>query len=287
MILLFIAAILFFVLQNISFKQFNLVYMKNKSSYFIFNAIYFTLICVIFGFLGVDPSRFTYAIAWLGMLFSISFITAVFSYMKAMENGPLSLSFLFFSAGMLVPIVFGILFFNEPAPIHKFAGLALLFAAFFVSTLGSGGKKMNPKWVVYILIASLSNGVIGVSLKLCNVVSEDASKEFLFFGFGQAAIISLLIGLFLMNKHKEQLSHFRALPFCIIAATAAVTTAGGNYIMLLLSSMVSALVQFPVVNGSLIITSILTSRVVFKEEVTKQQLLAILIGLVSIVLLSL
>ena len=288
MTIFFIAAIALFSLQNISFKQFNLVYMKNTASYFIFNAIYFTLICAMYLVLGVNTSNFEPSIAGLGLLFAVSFISAMYFYMKAMENGPLGLSFLFFSSGMLLPILFGIIFYGEPAPLHRFVGLILLFAAFSISTLGKGGGKMSKKWVTYILLGSMSNGVIGIALKLCRTfVSEDAMIEFLFLGFGQAAIISLIIGTVLIGKYKMQISHFRAAPFVFIASAAAVSTAWGNYMMVFLSLNVTALVQFPVINGSLVITSILTSRIVYKEQITKLHLLTIFIGLISIVMLSL
>ena len=261
--------------------------MKNPASYFIFNAIYFTMICAIYALLGVNASNFELAIAALGLLFAVSFISAMYFYMKAMENGPLGLSFLFFSSGILVPILFGIIVYNEPAPLHNFVGLALLFVAFFISTLGKGGGKMSKKWVTYILLGALFNGSIGIAIKLCRtVVSEDALTEFLFLGFGQAAIISLVIGLFLIGKYKMPISHFRSVPFAVIAISAAIVTAGGNYLMVLLSLIVSALVQFPVISGSLVITSIITSRVVYKEEITTQHLQVIFIGLIAIVMLS-
>ena len=285
---LFITAILFFSFQNISFKQFNKGYMKNKASYFIFNAIYFSMICIIYVVIGINASLFESSAAMLASLFAISFIAAMYFYMKAMENGPLGLSFLFFSAGMLVPILFGIIFYNEPAPFHKLIGLILLFVAFFISVFGKSDSKMSKKWVIYILLGSLSNGIIGVAIKLCRIViSEDALTEFLFLGFGQAAVISLIIGIILVGKYKATISHFCATPFALVAILAAVTTAGGNYVMLLLSLNVAAIVQFPIVNGSLVITSIITSRMVYKEQVTKQHLLTIFIGLIAIIMLSL
>ena len=287
MILLFLAAILFFTFQNISFKQFSSVYMKNNASYFIFNAIYFSLICAIYAVIGISITNFVLPIIALSLLFAVSFISAIYLYMKALENGPLGLSFLFFSAGILMPILFGIIVYSEPAPLHNFAGLALLFVAFFISTMGKGGNKLTKKWAIYILFSSLANGIIGITVRLSStVVPENASRDFLFLGFGQAAIISLIIGFLLICKHKIQITHFRGPSFAIVVLATAITTAGGNYIMVVLSQTVPALVQFPVINGSLVITSIIASRLVYKEQVTKQHLLVVLFGLVAIVMLS-
>ena len=290
-IFLFAAVIVLLSLQNICFKQFNRLFMANTESYFIFSSLYFFLISFIFLVAGIDTSLFVLPTIALGLLFAVSFICAMFFYMKALENGPLGLSFLFFSAGMLLPILFGIIVYNEPAPLHKAVGLALLFVAFFISTRGNSGAesggKLNRKWVKFILLGSFSNGVIGIALKMFGTtVSHEAINEFLFLAFGQAAIIALTLGLILTLKNKSTFTHFRTWPFVLVVLGAGISTAGGNYIMVQLSLLVSAIVQFPVVSGALVITSIIASRVLFKEQVTVRHLQAIAVGVVAIVLLS-
>jgi len=286
----FVMAIGLFTLQNICFKKFNSKFMINPDSYFIFNAIYFALICGIYFAFGLDTSVFTLPAIALGLMFAVSFTFAIFFYMKAMEHGPLGLSFLFFSAGMLWPIVFGIIVHNQPAPLHNGVGLVLLFIALYISTQGSKSEtsgKLSRTWVKLILLSSECNGVIGISLQLFSmVVYSYGVTEFLFLSFGQAAIISLIIGTVMLIKNKGNLSHFRKPAFVWVTLGATVSTAGGNYIMVALTMLVSALLQFPVINGALVITSILASRIVFKEKVTKNQFITIGVGLVAIILLS-
>ena len=118
------------------------------------------------------------------------------------------------------------------------------------------------------------------------VVDSDGVREFLFLSFGQAAIIALIIGIVLLYKNKRNLSHFRKPAFVWVTIGTAVSTAAGNYIMVALTMLVSALLQFPIISGALVITSILASRFVFKEQVTKNQFIAIGVGLVAIVMLS-
>ncbi|MCL2528112.1 MAG: EamA family transporter [Defluviitaleaceae bacterium] len=286
----FVIAIGLFTLQNICFKQFNSKFMQNTDSYFIFSAIYFALICGIYLAFGLDTSVFTLPAIALGLMFAVSFILAMFFYMKAMEHGPLGLSFLFFSAGMLWPILFGIIVHNQPAPLHNGVGLVLLFIALYVSTRKPKAEtsgRLSRTWVKFILLSSVCNGIIGIAIQLFSmVVHSYGVTEFLFLSFGQAAIISLVVGTVLLIKNKGNLSHFRKPAFAWVALGTAVTTAGGNYIMVALTMLVSALLQFPVINGALVITSILASRIVFKEKVTKNQFIAIAVGLAAIILLS-
>jgi len=288
-VFLFAVIVGFYSFQNICFKQFNRLYMKGMDSYFMFSALYFALICCIFLVMGVDLSQFNLPLIALGTMFAVSFVGAIFFYMKAMEHGPLGLSFLFFSAGMLLPIAFGIVVYNEPAPWNKAVGLVLLFIAFFVSTRGGKAEtnKLSRTWVKYVIASSVGNGLIGVTFKLFNsIASDEAANEFMFLSFGQAMLIALAIGAVLLWKNKGSLSHFKAWPFLLVVLGAAITTAGGNYLMVVLSMEVSALVQFPVINGALVITSIVTSRLVFKEQVTARHLQTIAVGLAAIVLLS-
>ncbi|MCL2421319.1 MAG: hypothetical protein FWD03_05615 [Defluviitaleaceae bacterium] len=266
--------------------------MTNTASYFMFSSLYFALVAAVFVILGVSISQFSLPLIALGTMFAVSFICAMFFYMKALEIGPMGLSFLFFSAGMLVPILFGIVAFSEPAPLHNIAGLGLLFVAFFISTRSSGTSnasgKLSRKWLVYILLSLFTNGVIGIAIRLFQTVAPpEAVNDFLFLAFGQAAIIALAVGALLLWKNKETISHFYTLPFVWVALGTALSTAGGNFMMMQLSLRVSALVQFPVVNGSLIITAIIISRIVFKEQVTKRHLQTIAVGLLAIILLSL
>ena len=288
MIIYFVLAITLFTGQNIAFKLFSQRFMRTKPSYFLFSSIYFACICLLFLIIGVDAARITPTLAWLSLLFATSFISAMFLYMKAMEHGPLGLSFLFFSAGMLVPIIFGIVFYGEPAPIYKVAGLAMMFGAFYISASGDGEKKVSKKWVVYVASGMVCNGFIGVAMKLFRLAAPpEAVADFLFLAFGVGSCIALAAGLALAFVFKEGARHFKSPVFIAIAAGAAVSTCFGNYIMVFMSLSVSALVQFPVISGALVITSILVSRFIFREEVTRKHLLSIGIGLVSIVTLSL
>ena len=285
--LLFALAILGFTFQNISFKQFNMNFMKNPASYFMFAAAFYSLVGIIFASIGIDVSLFETGVVLLGLLFAVSFMAAIYLFMKSLENGPLGLTFLFFSAGIIIPILYGIIVQGEPAPFHNFVGLGLMFAAFFISTAGKSEGKMSKKWVLFIIPGSFFNGVIGLTIKLIpEVMPEEAIREFLFIGFSQGAVISLIIGFVLIGRFKKSISNFKSVSFAVIVFIAAIATTVGNYTMAQLSLMVSAIVQFPVVSGSLVITSIIASRLVYKEQVTKHHLAAIALGLVAIILLS-
>jgi drug/metabolite transporter (DMT)-like permease len=286
------SAIVLFTFQNVSFKQFNRLFMTGAASYFLFSALYFAVISGVFASFGADLAVFTPRLVFVSVLFAASFICAILFYVKALEHGPLGLSFMFFSAGILWPILYGILVFHEPAPPHKAAGLVLLFAALYISTRGGDsaeqGGKISRKWIVYILLASFGNGILGITLLLFRTAAPpEAITDFLFLSFGLAAMTSCGLWLVLRRKDTAGLARFRSWTFVFVVLGAAFTTAFGNYIMVRLALLISALVQFPVINGTLVITSLLASRVIFKERLTRRHLQAIGAGLAAIVILSL
>ena len=87
--------------------------------------------------------------------------------MKAMEIGPLSYTTLFFSFGLLVPIVFGLFFWNENIGILQLIGLLLLLVTFYVGNESSqnGEQKWGGKWLTFCIIAFIANGTLMVISK--------------------------------------------------------------------------------------------------------------------------
>jgi len=99
--------------QSICFKKFNHSFMKNFANYFIFNFLYCIIVILIFSILNSRPHGISNLTVILAVSFGVLFIVATFSYMKAMENGPLSYASLMYLFGILIPIVFGMILWDS------------------------------------------------------------------------------------------------------------------------------------------------------------------------------
>ncbi|HZJ57284.1 MAG TPA: EamA family transporter [Clostridia bacterium] len=285
-----IACIFIFMFQTISFKEFNKSHMKNIASYFLFNFIYFGMVVLILlalgGFKGLKPYTL-----WLGISFGTLFVGTILCYMKAMGMGPLSFTALFFAFGLVVPILYGLFFWNESISPLQLLGLLLLLITFYIgneSTDEDGEKKWGGKWLLFCLIAFVGNGGLMVISKGHQVTMEGQETiEFLVIGFGTAAVISSLLFMWNFFRNKQDVSHFKSWSLAWVSIVAGVSTAIGNWLALILSTRIPSVVQFPSINGGTVFLSTLASSLIFKEKLGKKAIIGLIIGLLALVLLSL
>jgi drug/metabolite transporter (DMT)-like permease len=286
---LILIPIVMFSIQTISFKDFNKNLMKNMDSYFLFNFLYFSLAVIIFIVFNREWEVIRPLTVLLATGFGLLFMTVILLYMKAMSLGPLSYSSLLFSMAMLVPIIFGAVFWDEPVRPIQLAGLALLVLTFLLASRASGDdKKPNIRWLLYCLAACIGNGLIMALSKAHQMTyTGQEIEEFLILGFGTAALVSLAIFLARRLRKKADLSKLRHMRFAIVVVLAGLTTGFGNLVALGLSGRIPAIVQFPSINGGFVILSSLLSYWLYKEKITRRALAGFVIGLAALVLLSL
>lgn len=115
-------------LQPFSFKL-------DNSSFFAFNLVnYAVVLCTCFLIGGQIPSPFPSIIAfWIS--FGIIIVTIVYNYMKTMETGPLSFSVLALSFGIVLPNIYGSIFWSASIKAIQVRELMLLFATFILSNI--------------------------------------------------------------------------------------------------------------------------------------------------------
>jgi drug/metabolite transporter (DMT)-like permease len=280
-------ATLLFGTQTVCFKFFNRTYMKNFASYFFFNFLYFGTVVLIFlissGFPKViDPYTWS-----LGVSFGVVFVVTIFCYMKAMETGPMSYSSLFFSFGLLVPVVFGTFLWNEKISMTQFFGLALLLITFYLCSGASGNKlqSISSKWAIFCAIAFLGNGSLMTLAKEHQILLPGQQVgSFLIIAFGTSALLSFV--LFGLSYFKKQtVAHLKKLPFVLVVLGAGVTTAFGNQLAMYLNSRVPSILQFPVINGGVVILSAVASILFFGENLTIKGKIGLGLGIAALVFL--
>lgn len=287
--LLLLMAILLFSIQTISFKEFNRSFMKNLNNYFLFNFSYFSLVVLILlafnrEFEGLSPITLV-----LGLSFAAVFILTMLLYMKAMENGPLAYSSLLFSFGIVVPVIFGIFFWQEAALLIQIGGLLLLLLTLVISNRqeGSAGKPVSLRWFVFAGTAMLGNGALMTLSKAHQMAMPGQEvEEFLILAFAAAAVFSLLIFFFRQRRNKEALVHLRSQRLGLLVLVAAFTTAFGNQIQLTLSGRLPAIIQFPMVNGGTVIMATIFAVLLYREKLTRSSTVGLVLGLAALVMLS-
>ncbi len=288
MYLLLTGSILLFAIQTVCFKEFSRRFMKNKADYFFFSGLYFLVVVgillVINGFGKIQLQTLLIAVP-----FGILFIVAILLYMKAMEIGSLSFSALVFSFGLLVPIIFGQLFWNESVSILQILALGVLLASFYLAGGAKleKGRQFNVKWLLLILTAMVGNGMLMAMAKFHQrLLPGKDIGEFLIVAFVTAAIASALLTGFRIIFGKERISEPKGIPFGLLVLGAGVTTALGNWGALSLAGSMSAVLLFPVMNGGIVFVSSVFSVLFFKEKMTIRVISGMVLGLMALVLIS-
>lgn len=287
--LLLILTVFILFVQTISYKEFNRSFMKNLASYFLFNFCYFSLIVLVLLIFNREfeaPSQLSIV---LGLLFGSIFILTMLVYMKAMENGPLAYSSLLFSFGVVVPVIFGIFFWHEPVKPIQIAGLVLLLLTLVISNRQktSAQASVSLRWLLFAIGSMLGNGGLMTIFKAHQMaIPGQEIEEFLILAFGFAAILSFLIFFYRHKQKKEQVAHMRSRRLAINVLAVGLATAFGNLIAVSLSGRLPAIIQFPTMNGGIVILATLSAVIVYRERMTRYSAAGLILGLTALVMIS-
>ena len=122
--------------------------------------------------------------------FGISFATTLITQNLSIKEGPLSLTALIVSFSLLLPAIYGVIFLSESLSVFGYIGLVLLALSLLLINKLDRGEKINKKWIVYVFIAFLSNGMCCVFQKLHQSnVAEKYSVTFQFFSMVISAVL--------------------------------------------------------------------------------------------------
>lgn len=216
--------------------------------------------------------------------FSVSFFLAVTFWILAIKNGSLALTALIVSYSLMIPTIFGIVFFDEALRVTIVIGIILLLISLFLINAIKGIAKPTKKWTIFAAIAFFSNGMCSIFQKLHQLkFMGEFTMEFML----TAMFIVLILNTvgFIILKRKNRFPVFKEyLPFSVGCG---LSNAVSNILVLLLISKLSISLMFPLISvGSILITFIF-SKLLFREQFGKIQIAGFCIGLVSLLFLNL
>lgn len=237
--------------------------LPTKAHINAFNLLMYA-VCVL-GFLIMlltgSVSWFTVA---LGLLYGI--VTDLCSYYKlrALSTGPMHITTLFTTASLIIPTVAGV-FFGETLSLPKMLFVGALLFFLYLSFEKKEGGKISWKWLAFTFLCFLFRGSVGILQKIHQTsIHKNEVGGLLFVSFCCACLFSLI-----RNKGvKASLLSKKAIGIALLCG---VCTFIPNLINLRLAGMLPSQLFFPLVDGSVIIFSMLMSFIIFKEKLTKRQ----------------
>ena len=216
--------------------------------------------------------------------------------LRAYDSGSFAYTSVIVSLSTIIPAFSGAIFWNETLYPAQIAGIVLLVLCFVLCVGKDKEKKqMSVKWLIYVFLAFLSTGFIGVMQKVHQSSAYAGELNgFLIISFlisalaaGICAVIAVKRGAEKQKAPKDNGEKpAKGFVYPLLIVLSGVGVALNNVINLYLSGKVDSAVFFPIVNGGGLILVTLCAVVLYREKLSVKQWVGIAVGIISVVLLS-
>lgn len=223
----------------------------------------------------------------------ITLFFATFCNICAMKSGTVSLSSMFGTAGLLVPLIAGVFLFDSSIALMQWVGVALFFVAAWL-LIGSSKKiysNFSLKTMIFLVGAMLSNGGTMLAQQMFTAYVPDGDVSvFSFMSFGIIALLGGIMYLIMFKKNTssesaEQIKFPKSLVWCGIILAVAVFII--NQLATLATAFVPPVILFTFINGGGTIISTVVAAVMYKEKLSKRSVIGVLLGILSLVIIKL
>ena len=217
------------------------------------------------------------------VFFAVVYTTATVSTLCAISCGSLSITSLIISYSLILPTVYGLVFLEDPFSIKLCVGIILLIVSIFLINQKNSTTPITLKWVIYVLLAFVGNGMCSVVQKMQQVAfGGEYKNEFMIMAL---AIVSIILSLFAFKNERNELKVY-AKSGWYFAVACGVANGIVNLFVMILSNLMPVSLMFPMISAGGIIITYIVSRWFYKEKLAKIQFIGFLTGIASVIFLS-
>lgn len=302
----YISVILLFRVIQAVFSKMASLEVKNIPTVLIYGA-YRNMISAVLGLILVLAFGKGFGLGAVGLLISlcsgITLSVSGFCGIMCLKSGTVSLSSVFSTAGIIIPIIAGV-FFGTPVSVMQCLGLALFFAAVFL--LIGDSKKATGKFTVktlFLLLGCLfAEGLTMLSQQAFTKYVPDGNvSAFSCITFCIAVLSNLIMFSISITKgsavsdkcgtkadtgkpthHPVRLN--RRLLICGFALAAAVFVI--NQLATISTALVSPVILFTFINGGNTVISTIVAAIMYKEKLTPQKIAGVIAGIASLIIIK-
>lgn len=280
--LLIVSVVIGLSLQQITKKSFNK--KADGRGVISFSAFTSLFAALFFVFQLKFPLQFDTAIIPYALLFGLGYGSCTVCSVLAIFNGSLSLTSLITSYSLIIPTLYGMLFLNEKISTFLIVGLILLLISLFLINFVKGDGKISLKWLIYVTVAFIGNGMCSTVQKVQQLDFDGKYKaEFMVLSLFIIVAVLLIFAFFTEKKDIVTSVKKGILPIFLCGIANGIV----NLFVMLLSTRMSASVMFPLVSAGSIILTYFISRIWYKEKLNLMQNIGFILGVASVVFLNL
>ena len=270
--------------KNILIKSFVGFSIKNREFFglqaTIFGAGTIVLIFVnFFNFEGI--SLYTILLA---LIYGVMLLCAQWCYTIALTKGKTAICTTIYSFGFILPTLSGAIIWHEHITLFALLGILTIFPVLIIS--GADKKKQENhstnRYIIPLIIALLCSGGLGIVQKIQQKSEyKNQTSTFILIAFIFSFVVSLLF--FFIKKPGQKKTSKKSLGSCAIVGS---FFAICNLLNTILAGRLDSAIFFPAINiGSILISTIL-GIIIYREKLTKRDIIVIFLGVIAIVLVN-
>lgn len=230
-----------------------------------------------------------------GMTAGLSSLIYYLFMIMAIARGPLVLTNSILALYLIVPVTYGLIFWQESLSLVTIAGLVLFLFSIALITNSTyfeqeKEKKIELKWLLFVLIAFACNGATSIISKQVSMLDPASNTEYLlasrFINLVAALLTRGLYRLYCQGKKKDQLPWLPERGFLLLNLAAGASMAVANIIYMDCVGRYASALFFPATQGFGIVLMFFLSRLLFKERLSKKALTGFALVISAIVLIS-
>lgn len=269
--------------QSVAKKQYNIKH--NGTNPFLFTAVTSFFAILVFVAIGIGNFSFDPGIIPYSIAFAVAHGSASLGLFLAIKLGSLSITLLVTAYSLIIPTLYGIVALGESLKIVGYIGIVLLFVSLFLirNTDSVAKTKVNLKWIIWLVIAFVGNGMCSTVQKMQQIAFDEKYKN-------EFMIIALCISTTVLFAASlvDRKSFVKEIKGCIpLGGLSGLANGVTNYLVMVLAGLVPTALLFPIISAGGIVLGFLLAVTLYKEHLSKTQLLGYFLGTASVVLLNL
>ena len=268
--------------KNVFSNKFSKDTLKNKADVYKFNMyLYVGAFLMLLFFKSAPVSVYTMVLA---LAFAAATAGAQHFYVKALNIGSMSFTSFIQGSNLVIPALYGVLFLKEETSVIKIAAIVMLIFSMAL-VLNVKREKLQIKWLTYALMSMILTGLVGVLQTVHQLSAHNAELiGFLRYAFLYSILFNLL--LWKTAERAEKATFVIKSNAVLLALISGIFIGAVNIINLYLAGVMPKVIFYPVVNGGLIIATLLAAVIFFKEKINMKQCIGIAIGVIAMGVIS-
>ncbi len=277
--------------EGILIKKYN---QKHSKGGFIFTAFVslFSMLFFLFSDIFTDPNGLSFNLEFLpyAILAGVLYCAASLTTYLALQYGSFAITMLILSYSLVISILYGLFFLNNPASVFTYIGFAVIAVSIFLvrgKAPEGTKKKFSVKWLVCMIISVLGSGFLSVVIKFQQDKFHDAyNNEFMVICLAFSALTLFIVG-FVKDGGDCIYILKKGTPY---AALAGIANGATNLLGILINSDLFDIpfaITVPTRAAMKTVVSFLVSFFLFHEKFEKRQIVGVIFGAAAVVLLNL